>query len=88
MKAIWKFRLGNRHIEWVEMPAGAKILCVQEQHGVGMIWAEVDTDAKITLRRICAVGTGQSPPDTMTYLGTYPQLSGGLIWHVYDGGEA
>lgn len=97
MKTIWKFELVVTDLQDVKMPEGAQILSVQGQevsestaqgsrHCIApMMWALVDSDAPMGLRRIGIVGTGMPAPETGEYIGT--AICGFLVWHVFDGGE-
>lgn len=89
-RAVWKFALDPYRPE-VEMPQGATMLNVHEQKGQVCVWAEVDTQAETTLRKLYAVPTGGVIPPHTTYLGTahFEDVFGTLlVIHVYDGGEA
>lgn len=82
--AIWKFELETTDMTGVDMPAGAKILTMQEQHGKPCIWALVDTCLPKENRVFCIHGTGHevSSPHAKEYVGTY-QLLGG-VFHVFE----
>lgn len=85
MNVIWKYQVPTGG-GLVEMPANAKILTVQMQHGFPVIWAEVDPDEKgHEWRHILIVGTGHKfdHPDR-TYLGTFQMDSGTFVFHVYE----
>jgi hypothetical protein len=89
---IWKFPLGAKDHQLVEMPPDAKILAVQVQGGKPVLWALVDPERRTEKRRaISLFCTGQPlanepVPLLGAYLGTI-QLSGGsLVLHAFDGG--
>jgi hypothetical protein len=70
------------------MPEGARILCVQVQHGEPQLWALVDEAQSTVGRVVLTFGTGHELTAVpVTFVGTY-QLGGGeLVYHVFDGGE-
>jgi len=87
MKAVWKFPLQAIDGQTVEMPEGAKILCVQVQNGVPCMWAVCDP--AVTVRKekryFAVVGTGH-PHDVIPkdYIGTFQLEGGGLVFHVFE----
>lgn len=84
MKTIWKFpvRVGRQIIE---MPANARILAVQEQAGEPQLWALCDSNAAREPRQIAIFGTGfPVDADYEWYVGTFQQLRGALVWHVFE----
>jgi hypothetical protein len=51
------------------------------------IWAEIDTDQPLVVRRLYVVGTGwQLPMVSLGYLATAVVTP--FVWHLFDGGEA
>lgn len=86
MHQIWKFPIKTTDEQTVEMPKNAKILTVQVQKGTPCIWAEVDTEASKVERKFLVYGTGHTMrnPAQEQYIGTYQQLDGNLIWHLYE----
>lgn len=91
MKTIHKYPIKLVDSQAIDMPDGAKILCVQVQNGVACIWAEVDTDAPRIKRVIETYGTGHPFGGVVPvaiaerkYIGTYQTSDGGYIWHVYE----
>jgi len=90
MKTIWKFPLSSDDETSVKMPKGAKILDVQVQRGIAVLWALVDTTAPSTRRRLMVKGTGNDCGDVPyhgEHVGTYQLLGGALVFHVFDLGE-
>lgn len=82
MKSIWKFKITQPE---VEMPMGAKILTVQSQHNVPTIWAIVNTEEDMKKRTFIVVGTGHEiPKGKLNYIGTIQQMTGMLVWHVFE----
>ena len=88
MNKIWKYELwadGVADEVFISMPRGAKILTVQFQGGAPTIWAEVDPDERLEVRRFRIAGTGH--PVTVlpkTYIGTCISETSPLVWHVYE----
>ena len=88
METIWKYTLKIADEQEVDMPSGAGILCVQMQHGTLCLWAVADPDHDVRPHVIRIRGTGHRvEPGIGKYIGT-AQDSMGLVWHVFDGGEA
>lgn len=89
MTTIWKFPLINPGgSEWVRMPKGAKILCVQVQNNAPYLWAEVHANAEPEERLFSVVGTGwamtERAEDKRQYVGTFQIHGGELVFHVYE----
>ncbi len=88
---VYKYPLPIEAEGFIEMPAGAKILSVQAQRGIPMVWALVDPTTKALAKHWFFVfGTG-TPIDfdlgDASFLGTF-QLEDGLVMvHVWDNGE-
>lgn len=84
MTTIWKIKLDVPETVTI-LPAGAKILTVQVQHGFPCIWAVVDTDAQRVAQRFRAYGTGEEiESDPGAYIGTVQAIGGLLVWHVFE----
>lgn len=81
MRTIHKFQLTAPEIP---MPANAEVCTFQFQHGVPTIWAIVDTDDVVELRRFHIFGTGHELPDEdrCAYVGTYQD--GPMVWHLFE----
>ena len=62
-----------------------KILNIQEQNGIPMMWAIVDTDNEVVEPlEIIAIGTGwELPTGLADYLGT-AQDEYGFVWHYFS----
>ena len=74
----------------LEMPQGAKLLCVQKQYGDHKLWALVDTDAPRVQRRFTMYGTGIAIQDEHVgeYVATAQFGGGGLVLHLFDLGDS
>ena len=57
---IWKYALEIKDTQTIHMPAGSRILSVQEQDRVVCLWALVDPDAAEVRRIVQFRGTGHS----------------------------
>lgn len=81
---IFKYELMVTDVQAVSMPCGARVLCVQNQNGSMMLWAEVDAHAARVTRTFRVIGTGHDLPVTaaLTYVGTVQRPP--FVWHVYE----
>jgi hypothetical protein len=101
MKTIHKFPLQIEDEQEIEMPPGSQPLSVGVQGAPAdptlVVWAMVDTNATrvgvpmgTTFRRRFYIrGTGhplRPEMEAQFFIGT-AAWPGGLIWHVFDGGE-
>ena len=89
---IYKYELQITGIQTVQMPAGAKILSVANQHGILCLWALVDPVKPKTDRNIAIFGTDQSIDfgensfnDKHLFIGTV--LKDPFSWHVFEVNE-
>jgi hypothetical protein len=80
---IYKYPLTANHIQYVNMPRGAKVLAVASQGSIPTIWAEVDPEAPMEIRSFCTCVTGgEAPGSAWKYIGTYQ--SGWFVGHLYE----
>lgn len=87
---IWKFILAGA-VNDVEMPNGARVIEVHEQHGQICVWAWVDPAARRVTRRLVVVGTGHAAPENeleAAYVGSAHLQGGAFVFHVFDEGLA
>ncbi len=86
---IWKFPIKTTDVQFLDIPRGAQILSVQVQAGQPCIWALVNPDADKSKRHIRIYGTGHRVDERYvgTFVGTYQQLGGSLVFHVFDIGD-
>jgi hypothetical protein len=76
----------------IDMPQGAKILCVQVQRSEPCIWAICDRKAKLGPRRFFLAGTGldfdegSGSSQPLAYVGTFQVHGGELVFHLFDAG--
>ena len=72
MKVIYKYPLPVQEKLTIELPAGARIIRVEDVAGLFWLWAIVDSDAPLEPRHIECYKTGQEMPadaDVLVYLG-------------------
>ncbi len=83
MQQIWKWEI-SPDCE-LEMPEGAKILTVQEQHSKPMLWALVYPVMKTEIRKFNTYGTGHPiAEEPGKYIGTFQLDKGNLVFHVFE----
>ena len=83
--SIWKYDLGPKFSTTVDMPVGAKVLTIQEQFGVGRIWALVDPKAPKEKRTFKVFGTGGIVDENPgAYIGTFQMNQGSFVFHVFE----
>lgn len=84
---IWKFPLKLTDSQDVEMPLGARILSVAEQHGVICMWALINPHPEVgrASRQINIIGTGHPAvyEYDADYIGTVLTCGGDFVWHVF-----
>jgi hypothetical protein len=93
MRTIWKFVLAEP-VTTVRMPIDRKILAVQTQDGLPVVWAEVDpTTPEIDRTFACVPTGGHLPEKIMNYIGTVQTPSrvdpetletSNYVWHIYE----
>lgn len=90
MDVIWKYPL-NVGSQTIELPRGADLLHIAEQHGCLTLWARVAPTAPLVTRNVLVVGTGGAPRVTgrCSYVGTAAlcTVGGDYVWHAFDLGE-
>ena len=86
-KTIWKYEIPDGQIVTVSMPKGARLLSVQVQRGVPMLWALVDPKAPVERRTFHIAGTGWDfDPDGLNYVGTFQVSGGEFVFHLFEQG--
>lgn len=86
-QSIWKQKLVATDLQTIALPKGAKILCVQEQHGDACIWFTNPNlhSTETEERTFRIIGTGhvhESIPEK--YIGTFQLQEGKLIFHLFE----
>src|SRR5579872_4380097 len=88
MKKIWKYQLIIVNEQQIALPVGAKILAVQVQHNMPVIWAEIDVTQPIEMRSFQTFGTGHNivdqPGFEREYIGSYQIDNGDLVFHLFE----
>jgi len=86
MLSIWKYPLEITDEQDIEMPAAAKILSVQFQHGGLCLWAQVCPSDLPVSRKIIIHGTGHEfrNDQVLEYIATVQMYDGKLVWHIYE----
>lgn len=86
MKTVWKYQLETADAIKVAMPVNAEILAIQMQYGRPCLWALVDDELPKEVRTFAIFGTGNPIPNfnDMTYIGTYQQFTGQLVFHCFE----
>lgn len=79
----YKFEITDEQI--IEMPAGAKVLTVAQQHKDMCLWALVNPLREPVKLRLWIVGTGHPAGHVagMRYIGTFMLHDGQLVFHVF-----
>jgi len=85
MKTIYKYQIETADVQTIEMPAGAKILCLQMQQGKPCIWVQCKHDNPLVKHVVTTYGTGhEMRPFSGDYVGTYQLNNGDLVFHVFE----
>jgi len=83
MKTIWKYEL--KPVTTLQVPIGAKTLCVQVQDNLPCIWMLVDPENKKESRTFNVYGTGQIILEKSgEYVGTIQMNKGALVFHIFE----
>jgi len=88
MNTIYKYKLKQQELQYVELPLGAKILTAQ---GLGVhvwVWALVEAEQKKKERRwIAMYKTGepiQVKIEELVFLNTVQFEDGALVLHIFE----
>jgi hypothetical protein len=86
LSTIWKFPLEITDEQEINVPVGAKILCLQMQEGLPCLWVQVNPQASTYPMRIVMYGTGHEITDTpnLRYLGSFQCYGGTFVSHVFE----
>jgi hypothetical protein len=82
---IWKFPVNPGTFK-LEMPIGARVLCVQVQKGSPFMWALCDEEACTRKRAFVALGTNHTagPIQDWRYIGSFQLEEGELVFHLFE----
>jgi len=82
---IWKYQLEVEYSQEIQMPKDARILTVQLQGPLPVIWAVVNPNAPLENRQIITYGTGtRLSKGVVKYIGTYMTTKGKFVGHVFE----
>jgi len=83
--SIEKWTLNVTDEQSLRLPQDAEILCIRIKDGRPQLWALVDYDKPIVIRKFFTYYSGFPMPDGDfgQYVGTY-QLDNGLVFHVFE----
>ena len=91
---IWKYELKPTEMQTINMPKGARVLCVQAQRGSACIWAVVDQESDKEERTFITKCTNEDFPEWLNkrnvqlahpdYIGTFQLEAGSLVFHVFE----
>lgn len=87
MNSVYKYTIPVEDYFSLDLPKGAKILTVQEQHGEPQLWALVNKDKPNEKRNFRLVGTGhpvKESPESLNYISTFQLADGSFIGHVFE----
>lgn len=85
MQTVWKFELEIEDYQSIEMPKGAKLLTVEVQFGIPVLYALVNPDAEKVERAIRIAGTGHSiVENNIEYIGSFQMHGGAFVAHVFE----
>ena len=83
-ETVWKFHLDGIENP-VEIPEGAILLSVAQQHGRLVLWARVNPTAPLVVRHVYVVGTGNPvPSDAGPFIGTAVCDGGAWVFHAFE----
>lgn len=87
MQNVFKYTIPVEDYFSLDLPEGAKILTVQEQHGGAQIWVLVNPNNPSEPRNFRLAGTGHSIKEslgTLDYIGTFQLADGSFIGHLFE----
>lgn len=82
MNIIYKYTFDIDDEINLSMPADAKILHVDVQHGSPTIWALVNPDYLNINRKFYIRGTGHDVSPLLSYIKTF--YMGSFVWHLFQ----
>ncbi|AQY22662.1 DUF7352 domain-containing protein [Riemerella anatipestifer] len=83
-KVVYKYPLLVQGVQFVSLPKGAEILCVQEQNRKPCLWALVNPLAEKQDVRIITSSTGEVfNTKNLKYIGTYQLPDNGFVGHLF-----
>lgn len=85
-KAVFKYTFRVETLE-LDLPKGAQVLSVHEQHGQACMWVLVDpTQTHMKRRTFKLVATGEPIPDAdnLKFIGTVMLMEGSIVLHAFE----
>lgn len=83
MHRIFKYKIDRQNIH---MPAGAEILCCKMKDNALHIWALVDEEQPVEVRKFVTLPTGVAiignDVDNLLYIDTV--IDGPYVWHLFE----
>lgn len=70
----------------IEMPRFSRVLSVQVQNGTPCIWAIVDTDSPLAIKKFRLAGTGhpiREKEEDLEFVGTFQLFGGKIVFHLF-----
>lgn len=87
MKTVYKYKLETVTAQVIELPKGAEVLSVKNQHEEICLYAKVDTEEKeLQIITVLIFGTGHNIPpgaNEAKYVDTVSLQGGMLMFHVF-----
>lgn len=87
MLTIYKYQIAPKTANLLELPKGAKVLSVQEQHAGINVYALVDNEQEqMETFEVLVYGTGHRVTERIegyTFLGTVSMYGGDLVFHIF-----
>lgn len=85
INTVWKYELQPDDYVDLEMPIGAKILCVQSQNDHLCMWCLVNPNEDIETRRFRLAGTGHPIKEkNIRYIDTAQLFGAGFLVHIFE----
>lgn len=87
MYRVFKYTIPTEDYFVLDLPKGAKILTVQEQHGELQMWALVKEGVLRETRKFRFTGTGhpiKEIPEELNYINTIQLAGGSFIGHLFE----
>lgn len=87
MISVWKFDVPVGDEVAVAMPRGAVVVHVGTQRDEPRLWALVDTEAPVEVRRFLVVGTGhpvRAEAADLRHVGTWTMFDDALVFHLFE----
>lgn len=83
MNVIYKYPIQNSFS--LQLPVGAKVLCVQMQYNVPYMWVMQDTSNYLEPRHFRIVNTGDDTDcKPENYIGTFQEDNGSYVGHLFE----